>query len=343
MTYRVVDYWLLFSFLVLDVMKSAVLSWSHGNKEVDKRPPDFNVIFTKDVLSLFLAVVYCLFAWGKSFPSIIIQSRSLFYQYIPVCLLFVISQNAAFTALQLLDIGTFKLMIQGCTPLTVIFSVLILKQRFVKKQVYAIIANVSFSVAFYLAKNNGVSSSRILGEGIFYSIIVTIVSSLAGVTSEKTLKSNPQTLPVQFLFSRLASVAISTCIYNFMRITSEKQSLPFFKYFDNRTYLVIFQFAVSGFLVAAITKRLSSTAKAVTQAASAAVAQMITMFASLEWMNVAAQSIAKSNTNPLVGMCALGIIGTVVYFHSISASKLDNRMNVGADVEIGRIAESNSE
>ena len=321
MKYRFLDYGLLIAFLLLDLSKSALLSWSHSNKGERERPLDFNVIFTKDTLSLSVSAIVCGVTYGGRLVGILWQSRILFLQYIPISLIFLASQNAAFKALQILDIGTFKLFIQGCTPLTAVLSVLLLKKRYTKKEILAIIAVFLFSIFFYVVKSSSVSDHLIslVDTGVTYSILVTVLSSLGGVVSEKALKSNPESLGLQFCYSRLAAVCISATIYLFMPV--EETHKEFFAFFDARTIIVIFQFALSGFLVATITKRLSSTAKNVTQAASAGVAQIVTMV-SIDWMHTNIKSVAATNTNPLAGLCAVGIVGSVVYFHvSSSGSK----------------------
>ncbi len=109
----VLDIYLLVSFLILDISKSAVLSWSHANKDASQRPPDFNVILTKDVLCMLSSVIFLTYAFPHH--DLLFQIRinkNLFWIYLPIALIFVGSQNSAFAALQLFDIGTFKLLVQ---------------------------------------------------------------------------------------------------------------------------------------------------------------------------------------------------------------------------------------
>ena len=325
------DLLILSSFLGLDIMKSVVLSWSNANKEPLERPSDFNVIFLKDVISLIISAVYATVILRKSLLWTLQSSADLAFQHLPSAFIVVLSQNAAFTALQFLDIGTFKLLLQGCTPLTVVFSIVFLKQGFRKRQMYAILANVLFSILFYLFKNNGIPDSHAssFGRGIAYSLAVTMLSSLGGVVSERVLKTGSSSIIMQLFSSRLALVAASTIMYIPMRTLNDENG-SFLQYFDSRTSVVILQYTASSFLTTIMITRLSTTAKAITQAASAAIAQIATMV-STEWMHNSVHAVAASNTNPIVTLCAIGILYSVYSFHTDSAPELSQEPQLGTD------------
>ena len=311
---RLLDIGLLGIFLLLDISKSAVLSWSHANKDESHRPSDFNVIFTKDILCMLCALMFLTYAFPHS--ELFVQLRvnkSLFWVYLPISLIFVGSQNSAFAALQLVDIGTFKLLVQATTPMTAILSVFILQKRFTSREIVGIIGVLVFAILFSYAKHT-IESSHALLMGCVYALIFIVLSSIGGVVSENVLKSQTQFLSIQYFYSKAAAVAVSLVIAVFRGSAQG----DFFENFDYRTCLVIVQYGISGFIVTAITRSLSSTAKNITQAASAAVAQLLTIM-SMEWMHVSVQSVATTNSNPLVVVFAIGIIASVVLFHSSSS------------------------
>jgi hypothetical protein len=312
----VLDIVLLVSFLILDISKSAVLSWSHANKDASQRPPDFNVILTKDVLCMLSSVIFLTYAFPHH--DLLLQLRinkNLFWIYLPIALIFVGSQNSAFAALQLVDIGTFKLLVQGTTPMTAILSTCILRKKYSIREIFAIVGVLLFAVLFSLAKNT-LHASDALYTGCIYAGVFIILSSFGGVVSEKVLKTQTQFLSIQYFYSKIAAVVVSLVIAVF-RTTSNDS---FFTFFDYRTCLVILQYGISGFVVTAITRSLSSTSKNITQAASAAIAQILTIF-STDWMHTSAKTVASSNSNPAVILCAIGIIACVILFHSSAAKE----------------------
>ena len=306
-----IDIVLLVSFLVLDISKSALLSWSHANKDESHRPSDFNVILTKDILCMLSSVIFLTYAFPHH--DLLFQLRvnkNLFWVYLPVALIFVGSQNCAFAALQLVDIGTFKLLVQGTTPMTAILSTCILRKKFSLREIFAIVGVLVFAILFSLAKNT-LHSSEALYSGCIFAGAFIILSSVGGVVSENVLKTQTQFLSIQYFYSKAAAVVVSIIIYTFKSSRSDS----FFSFFDYRTCLVIMQYGISGFIVTAITRSLSSTAKNITQAASAAFAQILTIF-STDWMHTSAQKTASTNSNPAVIVCAIGIIACVILFHS---------------------------
>ena len=310
-----IDTLLLVLFLVLDISKSALLSWSHANKDEAHRPSDFNVILTKDVLCALSGLIFLTYA----FPSYDLGAqlrlnKNLFWVYLPISLIFVGSQNSAFAALQRVDIGTFKLFVQGTTPMTAILSVIILRKKFSFREILGILGVLLFAILFSLAKHT-IQSSDALYQGLLFAVAFIILSSVGGVVSEKVLKTQTQFLSIQYFYSKAAAVVVSIPLY----VLQPGKPQGFFAYFDYRTALVIVQYGVSGFIVTAITRSLSSTAKNITQAASAAVAQLLTII-STDWMHISVQNVASTNSNPLVILCAIGIIASVILFHSSTPS-----------------------
>jgi drug/metabolite transporter (DMT)-like permease len=313
--YSSLDLGILCAFLGLDITKSIVLSWSNANKHPYERPSDFNIIYLKDILSFLIATIVGLLTLKVSVWRLFGMSFTLVFQHLPSAFMVVLSQNAAFSALQILDIGTFKLLLQGCTPLTVMFSVFFLNQRFAKRQYYAIVANCLFSMLFYAMKNKGIpdSDTDIFSRGIGFSLLVTVLSSLGGVVSEGILKSRTSSMTLQVFASRLALVIASTALYLPMHSPFD-HSGSFLDHFDWRTSVVIFQYTASSFLTTVLITRLSTSAKAITQAASAAFSQMVTMVSG-GWMHQSVQKVAATNTDPFVTACAFGIIASVYIFH----------------------------
>ena len=305
---------LLTIFLLVDISKSVLLSWSHANKTVS--PSDFNVIFFKDILCMCVGFCWLLYHHSYHTIPLLQKNSSLFRIYLPISLLFVCSQNCAFGALQLIDIGTFKLLLQACTPVTAILSYYLLFRIFNKREIYAICMVFVFSIVFYMVKFFVIEPTHYnsLLWGILYAIGFIISSSLGGVVSEKVLKTHDSSLAVQYVYSKIASVCISAFIF-FINNSSNN----FFANFDYRTILVVIEYGISGFIVTAITKYISSTAKNITQAASAAVAQLLTIvFASFAPNTIQTESqsnVSLSNSNPFILICAAGIIASVVYFH----------------------------
>jgi hypothetical protein len=134
----------------------------------------------------------------------------------------------------------------------------------------------------------------------------------------------------------VAAVAVSIPLYVFC----QSNSGDFFANFDYRTAMVIVQYGVSGFIVTAITRSLSSTAKNITQAASAAVAQLLTII-STDWMHISVQTVASSNSHPLVILCSVGIIASVVLFHSSSTELSPYEPIIDDDIELAQAVHKN--
>ena len=299
---------LLGSFLIVDISKSALLSWSHSNKDAEARPTDFNVIFTKDLLCTVVSFLWLLCQFRRTSILALRENVRLLPLYLPIALLFLGSQNAAFASLQLIDMGTFKLLVQACTPTTAVLSFFILHKRFNQQEILSIVAVFVFSLTFYLSKT--AVGSDVVTTGVLYALAFIVLSSIGGVVSEKVLKAKTQSLTLQYFYSKLASLVVSTIVYS----VKVKEETSFFQHFDYRTLIVIVQFGISGFVVTAITKLLSSTAKNITQASSAAVAQLLTVLYP-HWMHKSVQAVAESNSNPVVVACAIGVVGSVVSFH----------------------------
>jgi len=311
----ILDSLLLVSFLILDISKSALLSWSHANKNEAQRPSDFNVILTKDVLCTLSALIFLTYAFpSQDLGTQLRINKNLFWVYLPIALIFVGSQNSAFAALQLVDIGTFKLLVQGTTPMTAILSTIVLHKKFSCREIVGIMGVLIFAVLFSLAKHT-IQSSDALYKGFLFASAFILLSSVGGVVSEKVLKTQTQFLSIQYFYSKLAAVVVSFPLF----LLQSHRPEGFFAFFDYRTAMVICQYGVSGFVVTAITRSLSSTAKNITQAASAAVAQILTII-STDWMHLSVQTVASSNSEPLVIFCAIGIIASVILFHSSSSS-----------------------
>ena len=219
--------------------------------------------------------------------------------------------------------------------MTAILSTIVLHKKFSWREIFGIIGVLVFAVLFSLAKHT-VQTSEALYKGSLFALAFIVLSSVGGVVSEKVLKTQTQFLSIQYFYSKVAAVAVSIPLYLF----HQSNSGDFFAYFDYRTAMVIVQYGVSGFIVTAITRSLSSTAKNITQSASAAVAQLLTII-STDWMHISVQSVASSNSDPLVILCAVGIIASVILFHSSSTELSAYEPIIDDDIELAQAVHKN--
>ena len=243
----------MFGFIFTDLLKSYVIPWGMGSGVKTT-----HVLFVKDILVTLVAIFL---SDLKTFW----QRRSDVLLYFPSALLFSVSQNLAVSSLREVDPGTFKLTLQLCLPTTAILSWLILKVKYCSTQLKAIGLVFVTSCLFSLSRFSDQSSSS---RGLVFTFGFVITSSLGMVLSEKMLKRHDAPpLAVSTLQMKLCSLLIGLLSV----FTVPPGSAPW----SYRVYVVIVVYAVSGFTVTYLSKRLSSTSKNVCQAASAVLAFLI--------------------------------------------------------------------
>ncbi|KAF4648221.1 hypothetical protein FOL47_003592, partial [Perkinsus chesapeaki] len=152
---------------------------------------------------------------------------------------------------------------------------------YTKRQVLCVAGVFVFSLLFCVAKSQQETAEVMATSavGLIYTGVFVLSSCSGSILSEKLLKTTGGSLPVQVVHMKVCSVLIGFVAFTAHGLNHgiETGSWDPLAYWDQRTLVVVAIYVVSGWLVAYITKRLSSTTKNVTQAGSTALTYALTM------------------------------------------------------------------
>ncbi|KAF4665643.1 hypothetical protein FOZ61_010650 [Perkinsus olseni] len=315
--------WLILVYLLVDLSKGLIVSWSLANKDPGKTPSEISILFVKDVVSLAMGYVFAKLMGSEGTEVNVLGYDTL--RFLPVAMLFMTSQTCALKALNYLDPGTFKLLLQVCLPTITFFSWCWLGRMYTKRQVLCVAGVFMFSILFCVAKTRQETSEVMATStvGLIYTTVFVLSSCSGSILSEKLLKTTGDSLPVQVVHMKVCSVLIGFVAFTAHGLNQglEVGSWNPLILWDQRTLgapviqlctlVVVAIYVASGWLVAYITKRLSSTTKNVTQAGSTALTYALTMVLGKDLFNPQAQPGPFSV--PATSM-AVGIMACVVAY-----------------------------
>ncbi|KAF4696107.1 hypothetical protein FOZ60_002336 [Perkinsus olseni] len=305
--------WLILVYLLVDLSKGLIVSWSLANKDPGKTPSEISILFVKDVVSLAMGYAFAKLMGSEGTEVNVLGYDTL--RFLPVALLFMTSQTCALKALNYLDPGTFKLLLQVCLPTITFFSWCWLGRMYTKRQVLCVAGVFMFSILFCVAKTRQETSEVMATSavGLIYTTVFVLSSCSGSILSEKLLKTTGDSLPVQVVHMKVCSVLIGFVAFTAHGLNQglDGGSWNPLIHWDQRTLVVVAIYVASGWLVAYITKRLSSTTKNVTQAGSTALTYALTMVLGKDLFNPQAQPGPFSV--PATSM-AVGIMACVVAY-----------------------------
>ncbi|KAF4647296.1 hypothetical protein FOL47_004802, partial [Perkinsus chesapeaki] len=93
--------WLITIYLLVDLSKGLIVSWSLANKDPGKTPSEISILFVKDVVSLAMGYALSKVTGGSDTKLDVLGIDTL--RFLPVALLFMTSQTCALKALNYLD------------------------------------------------------------------------------------------------------------------------------------------------------------------------------------------------------------------------------------------------
>ncbi|KAF4752600.1 hypothetical protein FOZ62_005524, partial [Perkinsus olseni] len=200
--------WLILVYLLVDLSKGLIVSWSLANKDPGKTPSEISILFVKDVVSLAMGYAFAKLMGSEGTEVNVLGYDTL--RFLPVALLFMTSQTCALKALNYLDPGTFKLLLQVCLPTITFFSWCWLGRMYTKRQVLCVAGVFMFSILFCVAKTRQETSEVMATSavGLIYTTVFVLSSCSGSILSEKLLKTTGDSLPVQVVHMKVCSVLI---------------------------------------------------------------------------------------------------------------------------------------
>lgn len=104
--------WLILIYLLVDLSKGLIVSWSLANKDPGKTPSEISILFVKDVVSLAMGYAVSKLMGNDGNNKVNVLGYDTF-RFLPVALLFMTSQTCALKALSYLDPGRFLELLTG--------------------------------------------------------------------------------------------------------------------------------------------------------------------------------------------------------------------------------------